>query len=208
MGRYARNKPGWHSTARYNWHKAPHVQILPKELPGKYHVSFLARSFCPDATIIDRTLLLTSSILSQMATRVPSWLEEIGVSREEPMYKSVVAELQKIPEIVECHFTTGPYTMLHVRLWRLHLWSGWYRPRKAGLYHGTEKPLPWSYPRICREIWLQICSGLLLAVLTIKPLNLLLFGEEYAVTMGLNIRRSRSLFSQHPHSQKHCHEPE
>ena len=26
--------------------------------------------------------------------------------------KSVVAELQKIPEIVECHFTTGPYTML------------------------------------------------------------------------------------------------
>ena len=43
-----------------------------------------ARSFCPDATIIDRTLLLTSSILSQMATRVPSWLEEIGVSREEP----------------------------------------------------------------------------------------------------------------------------
>ena len=28
------------------------------------------------------------------------------------MYKSVVAELNKIPEIVECHFTTGPYTML------------------------------------------------------------------------------------------------
>ena len=27
----------------------------------------------------------------------------------------------------------------------------------------------------------------------IKPLNLLLFGEEYAVTMGLNIRRSRGL---------------
>ena len=32
-----------------------------------------------------------------------------------------------------------------------------------------------------------------LAVVTIKPLNLLLFGEEYAVTMGLNIRRSRGL---------------
>ena len=28
------------------------------------------------------------------------------------MYKNVVAELKKIPEIVECHFTTGPYTML------------------------------------------------------------------------------------------------
>ena len=38
-----------------------------------------------------------------------------------------------------------------------------------------------------------ILAGLLLAVVTIKPLNLLLLGEEYAVTMGLNIRRSRSL---------------
>ena len=26
-----------------------------------------------------------------------------------------------------------------------------------------------------------------------QPLNLLLFGEEYAVTMGLNVRRSRGL---------------
>lgn len=39
----------------------------------------------------------------------------------------------------------------------------------------------------------SIVAGLLLAVVTIKPLNLLLFGEEYAVTMGLNIRRSRGL---------------
>lgn len=35
--------------------------------------------------------------------------------------------------------------------------------------------------------------GLTLAVATIKPLNMLLFGEEYAATMGLNIRRSRCL---------------
>ena len=39
----------------------------------------------------------------------------------------------------------------------------------------------------------SIIAGLLLAVVTIKPLNLLLFGEEYAVTMGLNVRRSRGL---------------
>ena len=39
----------------------------------------------------------------------------------------------------------------------------------------------------------SIITGLLLAVITIKPLNLLLFGEEYAVTMGLNVRRSRGL---------------
>jgi Lrp/AsnC family transcriptional regulator for asnA, asnC and gidA len=27
-------------------------------------------------------------------------------------YKEVMPELNKIPEIVECHFTTGPYTLL------------------------------------------------------------------------------------------------
>lgn len=37
----------------------------------------------------------------------------IGVNLESgSMYSKVVPELQKIPEIVECHFTTGPYTML------------------------------------------------------------------------------------------------
>ena len=39
----------------------------------------------------------------------------------------------------------------------------------------------------------SVIVGLLLAVLTIKPLNMLLFGDEYAVTMGLNIKRSRGL---------------
>ena len=28
------------------------------------------------------------------------------------MYREVVPQLEKIPEVVECHFTTGPYTML------------------------------------------------------------------------------------------------
>ena len=37
----------------------------------------------------------------------------VGVKLEKgSMYKAAVAELKKIPEIVECHFTTGPYTML------------------------------------------------------------------------------------------------
>ena len=37
----------------------------------------------------------------------------VGIRLEKgSMYKSVVDELKKIPEIVECHFTTGPYTML------------------------------------------------------------------------------------------------
>lgn len=41
----------------------------------------------------------------------------IGIKLEKgSLYKLVVPELEKIPEIVECHFTLGPYTLL-VRLY-------------------------------------------------------------------------------------------
>lgn len=37
----------------------------------------------------------------------------IGVTLERgALYRDVVPEFEKIPEIVECHFTTGPYSML------------------------------------------------------------------------------------------------
>lgn len=37
----------------------------------------------------------------------------VGISLDRgSRYQSVVDQLNKIPEIVECHFTTGPYTML------------------------------------------------------------------------------------------------
>ncbi|MDR3119540.1 MAG: Lrp/AsnC ligand binding domain-containing protein [Mediterranea sp.] len=37
----------------------------------------------------------------------------VGITLEKgSMYKDVVTQLKNIPEIVECHFTTGPYTML------------------------------------------------------------------------------------------------
>ncbi len=37
----------------------------------------------------------------------------IGINLERgSMYREVVDRLMSIPEIVECHFTTGPYTML------------------------------------------------------------------------------------------------
>ena len=37
----------------------------------------------------------------------------VGMNLERgSMYKNVVERLIHIPEIVECHFTTGPYTML------------------------------------------------------------------------------------------------
>lgn len=46
------------------------------------------------------------------------------------------------------------------------------------------------------QLWILIPSvivGLLLGVIAIKPLNLLLFGEEYASTMGLRVGRSRKI---------------
>lgn len=37
----------------------------------------------------------------------------VGIRLEKgSMYKRVVDELREIPEIVECHYTTGPYSML------------------------------------------------------------------------------------------------
>jgi Lrp/AsnC family transcriptional regulator for asnA, asnC and gidA len=37
----------------------------------------------------------------------------VGITLERgSMYKDVVACLCQIPEVVECHFTTGPYTMM------------------------------------------------------------------------------------------------
>ncbi|MDE5784877.1 MAG: Lrp/AsnC ligand binding domain-containing protein [Prevotella sp.] len=54
----------------------------------------------------------------------------VGITLERgSMYKNVVKRLELIPEIVECHFTTGPYTML-VRLYArdneqlMHLLNG------------------------------------------------------------------------------------
>ena len=37
----------------------------------------------------------------------------IGVKLEKgSMYRNVVPEFEKIPEVTECHFTTGAYTMI------------------------------------------------------------------------------------------------
>lgn len=37
----------------------------------------------------------------------------IGIKLEKgSLYREAVKEIEKIPEIVECHFTTGPYSML------------------------------------------------------------------------------------------------
>lgn len=46
------------------------------------------------------------------------------------------------------------------------------------------------------QLWLLVPAvvvGLLLSIAVIKPLNLLLLGESYARTMGLNVRRTRQV---------------
>ncbi|MBO5892972.1 MAG: iron ABC transporter permease [Alistipes sp.] len=46
------------------------------------------------------------------------------------------------------------------------------------------------------QLWLvalAIISGLIISIAVIKPMNLMLLGEAYARTMGLNIQRTRSL---------------
>ena len=46
------------------------------------------------------------------------------------------------------------------------------------------------------QLWLvapAIVAGLAIAVAVIKPMNLLLLGEPYARTMGLNVKRTRTL---------------
>ena len=54
----------------------------------------------------------------------------VGIKLEKgSMYKAVVTEMQKIPEIVECHFTTGPYTMLtkvYARIRTSMSYEDWY----------------------------------------------------------------------------------
>ena len=45
----------------------------------------------------------------------------VGIRLEKgSMYKTVVDELKKIPEIVECQYTTGPYSML-IKLFALDI---------------------------------------------------------------------------------------
>ena len=73
-----------------------HADLLADLLAGK-HIALFASSgssgigtserdaatLVPDA-VFEESLLLTSSTLGSMATRIPQWLESLGASREEP----------------------------------------------------------------------------------------------------------------------------
>ncbi|MDR0687044.1 MAG: Lrp/AsnC ligand binding domain-containing protein [Dysgonamonadaceae bacterium] len=63
--------------------------------------------------MIETRVIIGSGYQINPATLGYNTCTYIGVKLERgSMYKNVVPELEKIPEVVECHFTTGPYTML------------------------------------------------------------------------------------------------
>lgn len=63
--------------------------------------------------LIDEGVILGSCFNINQKALGYSTCTYVGMNLEKGnMYKDVVAELEKIPEIVECHFTTGPYTMM------------------------------------------------------------------------------------------------
>jgi Lrp/AsnC family transcriptional regulator for asnA, asnC and gidA len=63
--------------------------------------------------LIDMKVITGSGYIVNPKTLGYSTCTYIGVNLERgAMYREVVPELEKIPEVVECHFTTGPYSML------------------------------------------------------------------------------------------------
>ncbi len=63
--------------------------------------------------LIDAGVIVGSGVHVNPASLGYSTCIDGGITLEKgSMDKRVVAVFEKIPEIVECHFTTGPYTML------------------------------------------------------------------------------------------------
>ena len=63
--------------------------------------------------LIDNGVILGSGFDVNPKSLGYSTCTYVGLNLERgSMYKDVVKRLVNIPEIVECHFTTGPYTML------------------------------------------------------------------------------------------------
>lgn len=63
--------------------------------------------------LIDLGVIVGSGYHVEPKTLGYSTCTYVGITLERgSMYKRVVEKLNHIPEVVECHFTTGPYTML------------------------------------------------------------------------------------------------
>jgi Lrp/AsnC family transcriptional regulator for asnA, asnC and gidA len=63
--------------------------------------------------LIDANVIVGSGYMINPKSLGYNTCTYVGICLEKgSMYARVVDELSKIPEIVECHYTTGPYTML------------------------------------------------------------------------------------------------
>ena len=63
--------------------------------------------------LIDMKVITGSGYIVDPKTLGFNTCTYIGVRLEKgSMYREAVKEFEKIPEVVECHFTTGPYSML------------------------------------------------------------------------------------------------
>lgn len=63
--------------------------------------------------LIDLKVITGSGYIVNPKTLGYNTCTYVGVRLEKgSMYREVARELEKIPEVVECHFTTGPYSML------------------------------------------------------------------------------------------------
>ena len=63
--------------------------------------------------LIENGVIMGSVFDVNPTSRGYSTFTYVGITLERgSMYKDVVERLRHIPEVVECHFTTGPYTMM------------------------------------------------------------------------------------------------
>ncbi len=63
--------------------------------------------------MVDEGVITGSSFIVQPKAIGYSTCTYVGITLEKgSMYKTVVEQVARIREVVECHYTTGPYTML------------------------------------------------------------------------------------------------
>lgn len=63
--------------------------------------------------LIDNNVITGSAFIVNPKSFGYNTCTYVGITLDRgSMYKDVVERLKQIPEVVECHFTTGPYTMM------------------------------------------------------------------------------------------------
>ena len=88
------------------------ARIPFKDVAAECNVSRAAIHQCVQH-LIDADVITGSGFAVNPKSLGYSTCTYVGINLEKgSMYKDVVECLKLIPEVVECHFTTGPYTML------------------------------------------------------------------------------------------------